>query len=315
MSGTIPIVFCIDCESDAREISAGTQPDWLGLEELVPTMREWRKVFAAASGRPVRFVWTVRADPGIEHVYGHAAWAFDHYRDVWTMLADEGDEIGLHVHPWRWDEPSGRWVADYADDRWTAECIRIAHSAATKVHSLPIRSFRYGDRIMSNTVMRTLADLGIAYDLTLEPGQPQCRAMKHGEHSVGRIPDQRGLRRKPYRPSRLNFRRRGWLTRSNLWFVPITTGQTLGHVHGLADDVPPCQTLLLGAPFEAVRPVIEAALHDRNRPYLGAVCRTDVRLDPYNREQFDKTLEFLASHPMRSRFAFETPDAIVRLAG
>ena len=315
MAGTIPVILSIDCEPDAREIPRGERPPWVGFETMLPAMSRWRGVLAEATGRPVRFVWAIRTDPGIAHVYGDAAWAFGHYREALAELAAEGDEIGLHVHPWRWDETEGRWIADYADEAWTDSCLRTAHEAATRVLGRPIRCARIGDRIMNNTMMRTMESLAITYDLTLEPGQPPRQAMKDGEQTRGQVPDQRRLRRKPYQPSRGDFRRRGWLFPRRLWFIPITTGTPLGHVHGMANEIPECQTILLGAPFEAVRPVIETALHDRHQPYLAAVCRTDVRLDPFNCEQFDRTLDFLATHPMRRRFAFETPAAVVKRAG
>lgn len=314
MSQAIPIVICFDSESDDRQIDPRTQPEWVGLERLVPVLEDWRRTFAAATGRPARYVWAVRADPGIAHVYGHGGWAFVHYRHLWDSLAAAGDDIGLHAHPWRWQEEQGVWLADY-NEAWTEECLRLSHAAVAEVYDRPMHSFRYGDRYMNDRIMRTLEDLGVRYDLTIEPNQPPLPYMKLGERTTGLTTDHRGATRKPYRPSKRNFRRPGWLSSRKVWAFPMTTGEPLGHVHGMPDNLPKCQTLLLGTPFEALRPIMEAALNDRDHPYLAAIVRTDVREDPFNREQFDRALDFLATHPLRRRFVIDTPESILKLAG
>jgi hypothetical protein len=309
----IPVTLCIDIEPDERSVEPGHVPPWTGFEDLHAYLSRQRPLLEKATGSPVHFCWLLRLDPQIQHAYGTPDWPVQRYRHLLDTLRAAGDEIGLHTHAWRWDDA---WVADHGDPRWVEHCVRLSARIYRASFGCGPKVFRFGDRFLSNRVVSLLERLGVVCDLTVEPGQPCQDALDPRQRHTGRIPDYTAVPRRPYRPSRWNYQRPGrWLAR-RLWLMPLSTGRPRGPIHGLPDPVPHCLTLVLGFPFPAVQQIVEACLHAHSRPYLAAVARTDVRLDPFNREQFDQALHFLAEHPLRERFVLETPrQALPRLVG
>ena len=81
--------------------------------------------------------------------------------------------------------------------------------------------------------------------------------------------------------------------------MPVSTGRI---ENGPRDRV----TMLLGYPFPAMRELLEQNL-DRPNPYILAVARTDVTLNPFDREQMDSFIDHLTEHPLRERFIFVPP--------
>jgi len=53
------------------------------------------------TGSPVHFSWFLRMDPQITHTYGSPDWVVTRYPKLIEGLDAAGDELGLHVHPWR----------------------------------------------------------------------------------------------------------------------------------------------------------------------------------------------------------------------
>jgi hypothetical protein len=304
----IPISLCFDVEPDERCINPNRRAPWSGFEDLFGQIRLRRKLLEEAVGSPARFCWTLRLDPQIELTYGSADWVVKEYRSILDQLIAEGDEIGIHTHAWRWDTDSQKWIGEHENDAWVEHCVRLSCETYEKCFGQSARVFRFGDRFMSNKVMRILEELGIVCDLTPEPGHIAVRRLAAGELTTGWIPDYRTVPRSPYQPSRFDFCKPARFIPQKIWILPLSTGYVEDGNDGSEN-----LTMVMGFPFEAVRQVLEQNLMSDARPYIVAVARTDVTLDPFTRGQFDLFLDHLAEHPLRRRFRFTTPLETLRL--
>jgi hypothetical protein len=220
----IPAVLCIDVEPDARETDRHSRDDWRGFEAMCDALDELRPRLERATGAPARFSWFLRMDPQIELSYGSADWGLRRYADRFERLRAAGDEIGLHVHAWRWDEATGSWLIDFADTEWIEHCVRASAAAYESALGRRCRSFRFGDAFMSDAVAALLEELGIEFLLSVEPGRVVAPAAVGGERGTGSNPSHLGAPRVVFRPSRSNFRRRGLLRPRRLWVIPLTSG-------------------------------------------------------------------------------------------
>lgn len=325
MTHRVPVLICIDVEPDAREVSLGGREDWAGFEATRRLLGSYRPRAAAATGRPAAFSWFVRMDAQVAAAYDSPAWAAARYAGEFEGLRAEGDELGLHAHPWRWDEGRGRWVADFGDQRWVEHCVRLSFRAFEGAFGRPCASFRFGDRWMNDETLRLVEELGAAFDLTLEPGRVGAAEVPPGEHFSGSFPDYRRVPREPYRPSRADFRERGGEgARYGLWLIPLSTGpmppwprapfyrRAVWRLrYGPRRHLP----LYLALDPAYFRAAAEEILGGAARPYLCLPLRTDDALRPETARRVADNLDFLLSHPLAARFSFDTPArAVARLA-
>jgi hypothetical protein len=309
----IPVIISLDVEPDTRTNLEGG-PAWRGFEVLCTRMSRLRAALARATGSPARFTWLLRMDAQIQHAYGRTDWVIEQYRQLIEALIAAGDEIGVHTHAWRWKEPIG-WVADHGDEAWVEHCLRISFRTYRASFGRRARVFRFGDRFLSNRVVRWLDRKRVVCDLTMEPGRQSTSGLCAPERTTGTIPDYSAAPRRPYRPSRRNYQSPGRLWKRNLWIFPLTTGRPVAAANPAAATKPDHSTLLLGAPFPIVRELVDMTLATESKPFLSAVARSEVLLDRFNGEQFEQLFAYLLEHPSRSRFVFESaPDALRRVA-
>ncbi|MGH7340351.1 MAG: hypothetical protein ACREKH_07660, partial [Candidatus Rokuibacteriota bacterium] len=215
-----PLLICVDVEPDGRAIDPGVRADWNGFEQTCAFVRDLRAALAEATVAPVHLCWFLRMDPQIAHVYGSADWAMTRYRDLIRELEAAGDEIGLHPHFWRWDQEQARWIVDVGNARWVERCLRQSFAAFEHCFGRGCRSIRLGDAWMNDAAMTLIERLGARFDLTVEPGRAPDTLP---EPFTGSFPNYAGAPRRPYRPSRRDFRTPGrWWTRT-LWEIPLTT--------------------------------------------------------------------------------------------
>jgi hypothetical protein len=117
-NASIPVLLCCDVEPEDRQTARHETEDWPGIGELAGWCSAHRAQIAGATGRPAHFNWFIRFDPQIEMAYGSVTWAADRYRATWDQLLSAGDEIGVHVHMYRWAEVEKRWTVDHGDPAW-----------------------------------------------------------------------------------------------------------------------------------------------------------------------------------------------------
>ncbi len=166
----IPILISIDAEPDGTFIDPKQRVSWHGFERSEAVIEQWREDLERVTGREVHVTWMVRLDPQIEKVYGSLQWGVENYGRRLERSARQGDEIGLHVHTYRWDSAKNKWVVDYSNQDWVERCVELGYQAFTDALGRRPRSFSMGSSWLNQPTVRKLEDLGILYDLSLLQG-------------------------------------------------------------------------------------------------------------------------------------------------
>jgi hypothetical protein len=281
-----PIAISIDIEPDSRSASDGPVP-WRGSErivrEFVPPLR---RRLAELTGAPVNFSWGIRMDEQVARTWGSPTWAAEHYREDLDAIADQGDQTGLHLHPWRWDEELGEWVVDHRPD-WAGGCVHYGLDAYEAAFGRPARWFRSGDGAMSGAMLEALGTRGVAVDTTLEHGATQWKPFS-GETVLGEPFDSWRVPEGPYRSTPSTFPAPDPASDADPLLMPLLGGPARrGRWAG---------TLVPGThpTFFAVRLLL--TLLRRKPPVLTFAVRADEALI----QAWDvvvKNLEHLARHP------------------
>ena len=218
--GSLPVLLCIDVEPDPRLVDRHLRVDWPGFESAVRMVEQLRPAMAAATGRRARLTWFLRMDPQIGDVYGDAGWVAERYRGSFDALLAEGDELGIHLHPWQWDQDAATWFQNFADQSWVTHCVETAFAKFEEAFGAPCRAFRFGDRWMNDETMALICRLGATSDSTIEPGH---FGTETPDHYVGTFPDYRDMPSFPYRPSRQDFRSATPAPLLNVLVIPVQT--------------------------------------------------------------------------------------------
>ena len=215
-----PIVICLDVEPNERAIDPRIAADWTGFEKTFEFFEELRPKLEDATGAAVHFSWGVRMDPQIAQVYGNPAWAIGRYGRLFDRLVASGDEIGLHVHCWRWDEALGNWISDMGNQEWVEGCVRMAFEAFEESLHRRCLSFRFGDRWINNATLDLVEQLGVRYEVTIEPGRTKLIVP---EAHTGKAVDWSLALRQPYHPAKTNVLESSNSDSRSFWVVPLTT--------------------------------------------------------------------------------------------
>jgi len=217
-----PVVICIDVEPDERLIDPKVRQPWAGFDATYEFFSKLRLRVQSATGRPVHFSWFFRMDPQIAHVYGTADWVVRQYSSLIEGIRSAGDAIGLHIHAWRWEESRGNWVVDL-NQAWVDHCVRLGFLSFRDSLNETCAYFRFGDLWINNATLALIRELGAQIDLTPEPGQRGCRA---DEFFAEAYIDTSEMPRRPYHPSKSDFRKPDTESAEKLWIIPMTTGST-----------------------------------------------------------------------------------------
>ena len=221
------ILFAIDVEPDGR---AEVRDDsWSGTAVTLRELIALRSNLEQMCGSPVRFNWFFRCDPQIAHTWGRSDWMLEACPRLIQWVLENRDFTGIHPHFWRREDHHRRWFNDFADSKWTAQCLRTAIAGYHSVFGVRPIACRFGDHWMGNAEIKLLQTEGIRYDLTVEPGvasEPPPGDL----HATAWLPDYRRAPRVPYRPSAADFltpETGAGTDESNppLWIVPVTTTQ------------------------------------------------------------------------------------------
>jgi hypothetical protein len=314
MDQRIPILIIIDCEPDPRRPRPQSTERWDGFENLFAFLSAQRQRIAKRTGRAVRFSWFWRMDPQIEVVHGSARWAVETYRSEITEAERQGDEIGLHIHGWRWDAAARDWIADHGNESWMEHCIRSSFSEFERSFNRRCEIVRLGDGWFSDRATTLLEQQGARLDLTLEPGMPATPMLAPEEAATGLIPDRAVVPHRAYRPSRDDFRVADQNGVTQLWMLPVTTGRAPKRRRGLARFLPRSlappeiellQLNLAHSPRRFV-PIFERAIAAPDRPYA-AICMRSEGGYPRPLKQIERNIRYMLRHRHADRFAFVTP--------
>ncbi len=331
MSSKIPVIFCIDVEPDQRQVRRHSPEPWLGYERMQRYLSELRPRIEEISGAPVHYAWFFRMDPQVAAAYGSASWAIDRYPRFIEEIERQGDELGIHVHSYRWVEAEQVWIQDFADQHWIDHCVESSLEAFARAVGRRCLAFRFGSFWVNTESVNLVERMGVRFDLTVEPGrlpiEVSLPASLSGAPGTGSLPDLRRVPRAPYVPSESDFRRPLRSGSRSICMIPLTSGSLrLGfrpraYLRRLVDngfryrrqDTPLSMWRRWKAP-NTFSQMLDGALAAQARPYLAfaiEVAGTGVRPEIF--EAVDHCLSALLAHPARSRFVFSTPQEAVRI--
>jgi hypothetical protein len=323
VTSLVPVIVCIDVEPDRRDPDRSDPSPWSGFEALHPWLERRRPRLAALTGSPARFSWYFRMDPQVAETYGSPTWAVTRYRRQVDEVRGQGDELGVHPHPFRWDSEAGSWIVDHGSQPWIDHCVRTALAAFREALGSTCRVFRFGDHWMNDATEGLLEELGVRFDLTLEPGTRGMPGLVFAERRTGSIPDLTDAPRHPYRPSRHDFRTPDPSRTEGLWMIPVTTGQLppgLRRARALyrwitrAGDVS-LDALALNLALTPVlfRAVAAPVLTPPGPSCLVVVLHSRTGKKPRAMANLGENVGYLLAHPLRDRFVFCTPAEALRL--
>jgi hypothetical protein len=317
MNKVIPIILCIDLEPDIRMLDPKKPLPWKGYEQTYELFRSLRSKIMHSTGSPVHFSWFFRMDPQVAQVYGSATWPVTQYPKIIEDLRTQGDELGLHVHLYRWDQALNNWVIDHGNPLWVEHCIRSSLSAFRQTFGKKCQAFRFGDAWISNEAVSLLEKSGVCFDLTLEPGQEGYHGLKKGEIYTGYIPDLRKVPQTPYVPLTTNFKEPDPDRRAGIWMIPVSRGEIFG-ISALAFKTfrrwvngvrvkRAWVTLYLFQEPRLFRKVLDQLLRSMDNPYLNITLNSLAILNPYFLRNMKINLNYILSHSRVKDFVFSSP--------
>jgi hypothetical protein len=315
VTGTIPIIICIDVEPDDFSPAPDRPVPWHGFEASADLAHSLRTRLGTATAGPARFSWFVRADPQVALIYGAAGWAFSRYASLIAELVAAGDEIGLHAHAARYAAETDAWIEDFGSGDWIAACVTTGFDAYARAFGRPSRSVRMGNHFMNDPTSDLVERLGARYDLTPEPGARPRSRLGGRLVMTGELPDYSALSCAAYRRSARSFRESD-AGRDGLWVVPLSTAvldaDAPAEARRASDDG---ASLRLGLwyPPAAFRYVFESCLQRSGPFHLALVMRSSMPLTPAFDAAIRDNIEFIARHPLAPRFVVCGPEEAVGL--
>lgn len=319
----IPIIICVDVEPDERELETQSPKDWVGFENTFESFTNVRSQLEKVTGAAANFSWFFRMDPQIKHTYGMHDWVIKRYGGAIRQLEQGGDELGLHIHAWRWNDALLRWVIDHGDQDWVEHCIHVSFEAFQDAFGRPCRSFRFGDRWMNNETMDLMESMGVDFDLTIEPGRGARPSVRPGELHTGSFPDYTTAPSWPYKPCRHDFRKHSGGAKRGLWEIPLSTekmggrfpvlnqaAKALGFDYRKNHEPIPLNLCLHATQFRAMTNTL---LEVKAQSYLAPILRTDGCLKLRSKANVEQNLTFLLSHSQAKGFEFVTPAEAINI--
>lgn len=282
------VVLCIDVEPDVREVTLSGAKNWFGFEETFAYFSDLRPKLEDATGERVRYTWFLRMDPQIALAFGSSTFVTTRYGRFIESLRKAGDEIGVHVHAWRWLEAIQCWTSDLADQSWIDHCVTSSFEAFEQAMGHGCRSVRFGDRWMNNETIRLFQRLGARFDLTVEPATRGGTTDISRGRFTGSLPDLSNVPRRPYQPSKTDFRIEASMPSDDFYILPLSC-PTLGR--------PPQQGVLGTSNRKNKSKLVFEGSHDRTdcKVISGwAWCKSQpnvpIEVDIYDRENLIATV-------------------------
>jgi hypothetical protein len=335
----VPLVLCIDVEPDAHVFAPGLSSPWTGFENMLKLAPALRRRLEETTGKPAHFGWSLRIDAQITMGYGSATYIADTYRAQLDELAGAGDAIGVHPHAWRWDAERQVTVADHADKQWVDGCTELAVGSFRTIFGRVPDYHRFGAQYMSTATMNLLRSLGVAIDLTVEPGEgPDRDAQLAGTVWTGQTGDFRSAPTAAYRPSPADYLRPDddGGGEAGLWELPLTSSgrsrfpsrphrlrSRLSHPLRSAARLARRLSPAVGAPGPLDRRLLAMwlewpdprhfwdaafeAAYGQQPPYLAFAIRTDTGSDPVLRRTFTRIMDALMEDKRVVDLGFVTP--------
>lgn len=199
MNKRLPVFLSFHVEPNGLYIDKEERVNWTGFEKAFESIEKLRT--SGLIEHDIKFIWLVRADPQIKIVYGDEGWGLKNYESELSKLYDSGDDIGIHVHPYRLTGDDNDWVQDFSDEDWICNCVTMAFNSFKSVRGIPPLSMSIGPNSNTTKVVNHCRKLGIKYDFTLSHNGKKSFNQKPGEIR-GAMNWQKKLPLYPYTPSK-----------------------------------------------------------------------------------------------------------------
>jgi len=320
----VPVLLLIDVEPDGFFIDRNKKAPWTGFERALEIIADLRPMLAQKTGRNAHFTWLVRADPQVAETYHSSAWAFEYYRQALEELLAAQDEVGLHVHAYRWDAEGNCWIEDYGNQEWINHCIHLGVSAFEKFFQRKPPSFSMGMDWTNQATIQLVTELQIRYEFSAILGKEVQPFPTLGTYT-GVAPDCSRIPQRPYRPSQTDFLSPVTHQEDGIWIFPQSSRvarierswkRRLFDLVRLQPTPPPCtRKFFLQDDPAALRVSIDDMLGHLGRPYLTFAVRTHEFTRPERIATIRRNLDSALEHPAAERFVFTTPAKALRILG
>ena len=257
-------------------------------------------------------------DPQVEKVWGRADWTAHSLPSLLETISRHGDHPGIHVHLWKWHEERQRWYNEFNDLAWLEQCLRLSIETFAKVFGRPPVVCRFGDRWLNDDALRLEAELGIQYDLTLEPGV--CDAPLFDDPlATAWLPDFRRAPRHPYRPKSGSFLEpdggtgccTGCCT-GRPWMIPLSsTKPAFRPVRRPPYLVKSSYPANLALSPRIIGPLLDHELDRATHEPLAMVMRSGDMGQPKFRQNIERNFARLLAHQRLAQLRFTGPEAAI----
>jgi len=190
-----------DCGSDYDKTPVNLNWSW---------SRYWRDLSDCFRSRNVPVTWLIRVDDGPMRDS-----MLDLFRNEILELKSAGDEIGIHIHTWVWDQKLSKWVQT-KDPHLESKIVHISLDMFENKLGCPPLSVRMGWFTMSDEIMRTLDERGLLVDSSAIPGMSSSGKFDERDN----IYDWVRAPRAPYHPSYDDYQSPGNM---KILEIPIST--------------------------------------------------------------------------------------------
>ena len=208
--------------SDTEDNQPNYVPGWhtsgsnLDVNPSIPNWswsRFWRDLSEIFKSQDCPVTWLIRVDNGpIKDSM------LELFRNEILELKSNGDEVGIHIHTWVWDQELSKWVQT-KDPKHEIEIVLRSLDMFRKKLGFTPSSVRMGWNTMSNEIMRTLDASGLLVDSSAIPGAFSSRKFgkRDNFYDWSRAPNE------PYHPSYKDYQRPGNM---NILEIPTSTCET-----------------------------------------------------------------------------------------
>lgn len=212
----LPVFVTFHAEPDGLYLNRSDAVPWEGFEKTFDFIKGMRDEGII---QELNFVWLLRADPQIEIIYEDVAWGFKKYASQFNKLASMGDELGLHIHPYRLKGKGYEWVQDFTDTKWMSHCILTGFKAFDLFFNRKPNSLSIGPNSTYNDVVQTCRSLGLKYDFTLSRNGKKDFNQEHGDIK-GKMNWIKDLPGYPYTPSKSDITKES-KDREDYFLIPV----------------------------------------------------------------------------------------------
>ena len=270
----------------------------------------------------MHFTWLFRLDAQIAETYGEPEWPLKQYASLVEKTRNQGDEIGIHTHPYRWDIQREEWIAEYGDQDWVDFCLRLSFDAYRRCLGENPRSCSMGNQWMNNETVKTLEELGAKYDLTLLSETDSKGFTPELGRFTGNFQSYKNVPWYPYHPATDDFRVPDNQKESGFWMIPAPTqmvkrrGERIQSLVEFAKrkirrQPKPTSKFLIRKGPASFRDSFDYLIEKSEHPYCLFTLRTALFGIPQLVERLNDCFDFLLSHPHSKRFVFTTPAELI----